>query len=268
MSSSLSLCVCISPTDTSVPTSTVAGPAQATSRPVSSRSTGLRGDMMRRDSDSAPAISGTNERREQPIAQSVTNCLSRPVSGLSRPVSGLSRPVSGRTTGLRGQLVARTHSQDISSGCREERKDQNEGGTRSQPHSRPASGRVTGLRGLLASQRGREGSELAAPVVQCSSEPDLRHQPRPGTAVLAWGHRLLRVGPLETDVVPLPTITSGSEGGEAEAHLTPTMSTEEPCDSTHLPRPPSDLEECLASISHFDHTHLGQLGRDQQGDHH
>ena len=224
---------------------------------------------MRRDSESAPAISGTNEPslwREQPIAQSVTNCLSRPVSGLSRPVSGLSRPVSGRTSGLRGQLVARIHSQDISSGCCEERKDQNEGGTRSQPHSRPASGRVTGLRGLLASQRGREGSDLAAPVVQSSSEPDLRHQPRPGTAVLAWGHRPLRVGPLETDVVPLPTITSGSEGGEAEAHLTPTMSTEEPCDSTHLPGPPSDLEECLASISHFDHTHLGQLGRDQQGD--
>ena len=47
---------------------------------------------------------------------------------------------------------------------------------------------------------------------------------------------------------------------------TPSFSSCEPEVSTHQPRPPSDLDQTLASITKFDHTHLGQLGQDPQGE--
>ena len=189
------------------------------------------------------------------LGQSVVGLVVWPVSGRT---SGLSRPVSGRTSGLRGKL--RGHSVDQNTfGDHHETVEE---GTRSQP--RPASGRLTGLRGTLV----RQSQE--SPVAQFSSEPNLHSPtPRPGTAVLARGHRPLRVGPLDTDVVALPVINSGERGGGAggdEVGFEPPLSTEEPQDSTHLTHP-SDLEECLASISHFDHTHLGQIGRNSQGSH-
>ena len=216
--------------------------------PISTRSTGLRGEMVRGNNELAPATSSIDKSslwRQQPIAG---------VGGVSQPVSGPYRPVSARTTGLRGTL--RGHSVEGLCGTVEE-------GTRSQPQSRPVSGRLTGLRGILACK------SRGTPVAQFSSEPNLHSpKPRPGTAVLAQGHRPLRVGPLDTDVVALPIIASVERGeGDMrdEADFEPPLSTEEPQDSTHLPHPSPDLEECLASISHFDHSHLGQLGRNSQG---
>lgn len=236
---------------------------------------------MQGDNELAPVALGTNEPslwREQPIARGFsglsrsvsahtrpvsghTSGLSRSVSGHTRPVSGhtsgLSRPVSGRISGLRGHLLGQTDTLDCLHGKAGREKE----GTRSQPHSRPASGRLTGLRGLLLSQ---ERTGEVSSVTQSSSESDLhRPESRPGTAVLAQGHRPLRVGPLDTDIVPLPAITT--EGGGGVVHFAPPVSTQEPQISAHLPHPSSDLEECLASISHFDHTHLGQLGRNSQG---
>ena len=46
---------------------------------------------------------------------------------------------------------------------------------------------------------------------------------------------------------------------------TPSFSSCEPEVSAHQPHPPSDLDQSLASITKFDHTHLGQLGSDHQG---
>ena len=45
---------------------------------------------------------------------------------------------------------------------------------------------------------------------------------------------------------------------------TPPVSLTEPANSVR-PRPPTALEQSLASISQFDHTHLGQIGKGTQG---
>lgn len=113
------------------------------------------------------------------------------------------RPVSTRLTGLRGEIM-RDSSEVTPS----------EVGM-SQPPTRPASDRLTGLRGMLATQT-KEAS-----VTQPSSAPDL-HCPehRPGTAVLAEGHRPLKIGPLDTDLVPLPTIDR-EEGDQFDIPILP-----------------------------------------------
>ena len=243
-------------------------------RPISTRSTGLRGEMLRGNHEIAPVISDTNDPqlREQPIAYGPSRPVSGRTSGLcgpSRPVSGRtsglrgpSRPVSGRTSGLRGQLLGRTHSHDSLEGVHQSVH----GSAERTP--RPVSGRVTGLRGALASRDGE------STITHTSSEPEL-HCPdsRLRTAVLACGHRPLRMGPRNSDMVCLPAITTpGEEGGErGQDTASPLPSSEEPQIRPHpsssRPHPSSDMEECLASISHFDHTHLGQLGGTSTGDH-
>lgn len=116
----------------------------------------------------------------------------RPTADGIRGHSVPSCHVSGRTSGLRGHLLGQHHPSMIESK-----------GSRSQPST---SGRPTGLRGILA----MTGKEIS--VTQSSSEPDLRRpEPRPGTAVLAQGHRPLKVGPLDTDLVPLPNIDMEEE---------------------------------------------------------
>ena len=206
-------------------------------RPISTRSTGLRGEMLRGNHEIAPDTNDP-QLREQPIAY-----------------YGPSRSVSGRTSGLRGQLLGRTHSRDSLEGVHQSVH----GSAERRP--RPVSGRVTGLRGALASRDGE------STITHTSSEPEL-HCPhsRLRTAVLACGHRPLRMGPRNSDMVCLPAITTpGEEGGErGQDTASPLPSSEEP---QIRPHPSSDMEECLASISHFDHTHLGQLGGTSTGDH-
>ena len=115
------------------------------------------------------------------------------------------------------------------------REEEEEGGGRRSglSVSRPASSRTTGVRGSLTSGRvggeGRggmaergEGEEEGMFVRHCSSEPSLQGSEfRPQTAVLAQGHRPIVLGPLETDILPLPTIrgeevVSGAEGERSE----------------------------------------------------
>ena len=233
-------------------------------RPMSTRSTGLRGNMMRALNSTSSDTGHTGLLRDQPIAggsgesglrpisgpsQPISG-PSRPINGPSRPISGPSRPVCGHTSGLHSQLIGQTHGHDTVDDFHE--TVESELGT--EPQFRPASTRLTGVRGEL--QKG--------PVQQSASSPNSRP---PRTAVLASGHRPLRVGPLETDLVTLPAIAT-SEMREREERereevdsTSPLFSTEEPHDSAHIPHPSSNLEECMASISHFDHTHRGQLDR-------
>ena len=175
------------------PPSSRAVETPVTVRPVSTRSTGVRGEMIR------------NELwREQPVAGVVDS------GTLERPF----RSASGRTSGLRGQLLSRAHSDHT-----------------------------------ITASRGHTPSSKPHPL----SCPDSR----PGTAVLACGHRSLRVG---SEVISLPAVSTQNDDSPPITSLIDDLS-----DSTHLTHPSPDLNDSLASISFFDHTHQGQLGRTSAG---
>ena len=198
-----------------------------TNRPISLRLTGVRGEMMRMDA-TTPVISGTNESslwREQPIAGPTREPL---WSG-----SGHSRSTSGRTSGLRGYMN-NDSTEDI---VRESSLHNN--------HRSVSGTRLSGIRGVIAKQ----SSTTSLPNLHCLHS-------RPETAVLAHGHRPVQVGPLVSDVVNLPSINTH----DMEVDFDPTIS-DEINDSTCRPHPPNDINESLLSISHFDHSHLGQLDR-------
>lgn len=164
--------------------------SRASDRPMSTWLTGLRGDMMRDTNEFAPRTTATNEVREQPTAD---------------------RP-SGRTSCLRGSLLGQPSGYPPS-GVME---NTGQGGLRPHPTTRPASDRLTGLRRIMASQK---GTDKEASGTQPSSAPDLcRPEPRPDTAVLAQGHRPLRVG---SHLVPLPSIATEKEREEFDIPVLP-----------------------------------------------
>ena len=179
-------------------------------RPVSTRSTGLRGEIATRT-----LVSETNE-------SSLLRDQSTSRVGDSRASNRLYRSGSGRTSGIRGQLLSRAHS-DHAIGT-------------SWLGDQPA--RLTGVRGALHSPG------------HTSSEPDILHCPRsrPHTVVLEPGPNRMEPGSLPTweaeinDSDPLPLLTDESR------------------DSAHWPHPSPDLNESLEALSFFDHTHQGQLG--------
>ncbi|CAI7996588.1 Katanin-interacting protein [Geodia barretti] len=178
--------------------------------PVSTRSTGLRGEIATRT-----LVSETNE-------SSLLRDQSTGGMGDSRASNRLYRSGSGRTSGIRGQLLSRAHS-DHAIGT-------------SWLGDQPA--RLTGVRGALHSPG------------HTSSEPDILHCPRsrPHTVVLEPGPNRMEPGSLPTweaeinDSDPLPLLTDESR------------------DSAHWPHPSPDLNESLEALSFFDHTHQGQLG--------
>ena len=146
--------------------------------------------MTRDTTEFAPRTTATNEVRQQPTAGRT----------------------SGRTSGLRGSLLGQSPGLPAS-GVMDSR------GLRPHPPTRPTSDRLTGLRGTMAAPT---RTDKETPVTQSSSAPDLcRPEPRPGTAVLAQGHRPLRVGPLDTDLVPLPSIATEKEGEEFDIPVLP-----------------------------------------------
>lgn len=194
-------------------------PVAGADRPVSTRSTGLRGEMSRR-----PTISATDESslwREHSTADGMINSHRRPYQ------SG-----SGRTSGIRGQLLSRAHSD----------------------HAIGTAGRETWTRGRQTGVRGN-----LQPPGHSSSEPDLLcPQSRPHTVVMEPGHR-----PIRMESRPIMS-HSYCEGEIIDPHPLPLL-TDEPFDPTHWPHPSPDLNESLASVSFFDHTHQGQLGQTTPG---
>ncbi len=203
----------------------------------------------------------------------------------SRPNS---RPMSGRRSGIRG--VISSAASGLSS-----RPDMSEipGGISNVATSRPTSSRISGIRGELHSrQKSRldsrsplssasdshlptfldaktEDREPTTATVLNSGEPQ-----RLQTAVLAKGRRALQLNASGSDTCLVPCI-GGDDDDNHNIMATPTLSHVEPgLSSTHFdadqPRPPhhserQSLNECLESISKFDHLHLGQMGSNIQG---
>ena len=192
-----------------------------------------------------------------------------------------SRPVSGRNSGIRGEIscVARgLHSRTDTSATR--------GEISSAATSRPASRRMSGIRGQLHS---RQKSRLDSRTpLSSASDPDLPtfldaeretaslssgEPQRLQTAVLAKGRRALPLNASGSDTCLVPCI--GDDDINDDVMVTPIPSHAEPdISSTHfdIDRPhPShcserrSLNECLESISKFDHLHLGQIGSNIQG---
>ena len=215
-------------------------------RPVSTRSTGLRGEITRN-----PLNSGADEPSS---VDGVSNSRS-----WSRPF----RSASGRTSGIRGQTLSRAQSE----------------------HTLGAT-ETEGRGGLLTPG-------------QASSEPHLLHHSRPHTVLIndteplplvtddelccdsAHSHHSRPQTYLINDTEPLPLVTDDelccdsahSHHSRPQTYL---INDTEPlplltddklcCDSTHWPHPPSpDLNDSLASLSFFDHTHQGQLGTTTTG---
>jgi hypothetical protein len=198
----------------------------------------------------------------------------------SRPNS---RPVSGRKSGLRGEISSAAsglHSRPDMSAIL--------GEISSAATSRPASSRMSGIRGELYSRQKlrldsgtplssasdphlptfldaeRENEEYTTTAALNRGEPQ-----RLQTAVLAKGRRALRLNASGSDTCLVPCI------GDDDVVTTPTQSHAEPgLSSTHFdvdwPHPShhserQSLNECLESISKFDHLHLGQMGSNIQG---
>ena len=187
-----------------------------------------------------------------------------------------SRPVSGRMSGIRGQLLSRQSSEPCLNDLPLDSY---------RLQSRPVSGRMSGIRGELLSRQSSECSHLN-PLSSMSdsslldtnnlhlvedvrdggvlSAQESKYEPRLKTATLAKGRRSLTMPDAsESDY----TVTSDHKNDIA----TPEMSQIEPViNSTHLrseqPIVRQSLDECLASISKFDHFHLGQIGADMQGE--
>ena len=172
----------------------------------------------------------------------------------SRPNS---RPVSGRKSGIRGEIS-------------------------SAATLRPASSRMSGIRGELHSRQ-RSRLDSRTPLSSASDphlptfldaerENDALNGDEPQrlqTAVLAKGRRALPLNASGSDTCLVPCI------GDDDVMATPTLSHAEPdLSSTHFdvdrPHPSHhskrrSLNECLESISKFDHLHLGQIGSNIQG---
>ena len=152
--------------------------------------------------------------------------------------------------------------------------------TTSRPNSRPVSGRMSGIRGELCSRQNScppSGLPLAS-----SSDPHLPtfldratesisslEPQRLQTAVIAQGRRTIPLNSSGSNTCLVPSI-------DDDVMATPTLSHGEPnlsstnFDLTH-PRPlhleRQSINECLESISKFDHLHLGQISSNMQGIH-
>ena len=63
-----------------------------------------------------------------------------------------------------------------------------------------------------------------------------------------------------SEVISLPAVSTQNDDSPPITSLIDNLS-----DSTHLTHPSPDLNDSLASISFFDHTHQGQLGRTSAG---
>lgn len=193
-------------------------------RPVSTRSTGLRGEMVNevsitaQDNDEREHNNMVADRmRESPFFSATSGRTTNVGTTSVRTTSG--RTTSGRTSGLRGQLLSRAHSDQSMSVSKED-----------------------GVRVMNELER------LEKKIESSTSYPDLHC--RPETAVIAT---------TGSHFLSLPTIPTSSPLEKNEVLLTDT-----PCDSTHQPHP-DILNDSLASIAYFDHTHLGQLNRTSPG---
>ena len=205
------------------PPSSRAVESPVTVRPASTWSTGVRGEMI------------------------------RPASTRSTGVRGeMIRPASTRSKGVRGEMIRNElwREQPVAGVV--------DSGTLERPF-RSASGRTSGLRGQLLSQAHSDHTITASRGHTPSSKlhPLSCPDSRPGTAVLACGHRSLRVG---SEVISLPAVSTQNDDSPPITSLIDDLS-----DSTHLTHPSPDLNDSLASISFFDHTHQGQLGRTSAG---
>lgn len=147
----------------------------------------------------------------------------------------------------------------------------------SRPASRPMSGRMSGIRGELYSrQKSRPPSGLPLASV---SDPHLptfldrgveSDQPaRLQTAVLAQGRKTIPLNSSGSQTCLVPSIgddiiTATPNPSQAKPKVSSTHS-----DSGHYPRPHhlerQSVNECLESISKFDHLHLGQITSNIQG---
>ena len=173
---------------------------------------------------------------------------------------------STRSSGVRRQLLTQQNSYPELS------KSQ----PNSRPGSRPVSGRMSGIRGELHSRRNSRppsGNPLSS--TSDSHLPTFLdgegystgdEGPRLKTAVLAKGRRPLRLNSSGSDTCLIPII--------GDDVTTPTVSHTEPdLSSTHFdpahPHPHhserQSLDECLESITKFDHLHLGQMSSNIQG---
>ena len=194
-----------------------------------------------------------------------------------------SRPVSGRNSGIRGEIssVARgLHSRTDMSATR--------GEISSAATSRPASGRLSGIRGQLHSRQKSRLDDSRTPL-SSASDPhlptflDAERETAPlssgepqrlQTAVLAKGRRALPLNASGSDTCLVPCIGDDDNDND-DVMVTPIPSHAEPDISStrfDVDRPhPShrserqSLNECLESISKFDHLHLGQIGSNIQG---
>lgn len=195
------------------------------SRPsrTSTRSSGVRRQLLNQQSDSHPELS-----------------ISEPDS---RPSS--QRPVSGRMSGIRGDIYSRQKSRPPSSNPL--------ASSASDPYL------LTCLDGESHLPTFLDGVSETSKV---NSEPQ-----RLQTAVLAKGRRTLRLNSSGSDTCLVPCIGD-------DVITIPTLSHAEPDQSsTHFelshPRPhrleSQSVNECLESISKFDHLHLGQIGSNIEG---
>ena len=244
-------------------------------RTMSTRSSGVRNQQQKDNhaeiSRSQPDLRTDSNPATGRISDTIgDNYVSSEISK-SRPSSRLnSGPLSGRKSGIRREI-----SRPESSGVH--------------VHSRPTSSRMSGIRGQLYSrQKSRLDGERN--LLSSSSDPHLPtfldakteegdstevnsiEQERLHTAVLAKGRRALRLNVSGSDTCLVPSI-----GDEDDDVTTPTLSHAKPdLSSTHFdadcPRPHhlerQSVNQCLESISKFDHLHLGQMGSNIQGELH
>ena len=180
--------------------------------------------------------------------------------------SGLTRSPAHHSSGVVDRLVSQRRGSHENETIMNSRPDS----------SRPATGRMTGLRGQLYSRQ--KPRPLGENPLSSASDPHLPTflDPATGnpphrlqTAVLAKGRRTLYLGPSGSDTCLVPSISND------DVMATPTLSCAEPSlSSTHydsvVPFQPSverqSVNECLESISKFDHLHLGQISATIQGE--
>lgn len=198
------------------------------------------------------------------------------MDSLIEPRQPSSRPTSSRLSGIRGHLLSRQASEPCLHGITLDN------GHRSS--SRPVSTRMSGIRGELLSRQSSEGAQFN-PLSSMSdsslmdtnnhhhmveendsgvsSEMENKYQPRSKTATLAKGRRpLAKTDGLVTDGIVIADNSS-------DFSVPVITHNESEVNSTHLhseqPIVRQSLDECLASISKFDHSHMGQIGADMQG---
>ena len=193
-----------------------------------------------------------------------------------------SRPVSGRKSGIQVEISSVAHGLHSRTDMSATR-----GEISSAVTSRPASRRMSGIRGQLHS---RQKSRLDSRTpLSSASDPhlptflDAERETAPlssgepqrlQTAVLAKGRRALPLNASGSDTCLVPCIGDDDDDND-DVMVTPILSHAEPDISStrfDVDRPhPShrserqSLNECLESISKFDHLHLGQIGSNIQG---